>query len=217
MIGAICGWGQCSGESFLDGYTLTAELFKAFMSMVAAFAWPAGILGIAWLFRKRLNDLLPKLILKHKEWQLSFRLDELEEEVKELPPPPANSEVAPNAIEITRLEQLAKISPRAAIMEARADVEQAVQGFAEAMGLTRDSYMRVIRTLGEKELVDSKTIRALNDLRHIGNMAAHNKSNPTENDALRYQALAQQLIRQFNISAGAAQMPVPQPMLPGMP
>jgi hypothetical protein len=48
------------------------------------------------------------------------------------------------------------------------------------------------------------------DLRAIGNAAAHNQSDPTEEDALRYQELAGLLIKQFNILSGAAQMPPPE-------
>src|SRR5262245_36589450 len=40
--------------------------------MIAAFAWPGGIVCVALLFRKKLTELLPLLIVKQRELQISF-------------------------------------------------------------------------------------------------------------------------------------------------
>jgi hypothetical protein len=172
----------------MDGYAFTVELVKAIASMIAAFAWPAGIFLIVWLFRSKLNELLPLLILKHKDWQISFGLDKAEEEARKLPPARAEPEAQQSSQEKTRLEQLAILSPRAAIMEARARVEEAVNQFAEAVSLStsRMPYSTVVKELGRHELIDRNTVALLNELRQIGNAAAHNMSEPTKDEALRY-------------------------------
>jgi hypothetical protein len=59
-------------------------------SLIAAFAWPAAVLFIFWLFRQKLVELLPLLILKYKDWQISFGLDKAEADAKKLPSPPVD-------------------------------------------------------------------------------------------------------------------------------
>jgi hypothetical protein len=104
------------------------------------------------------------------------------------------------------------------VLEVRANLEEAVREYAQVRGISNispyTSYSLLIRQLRQNGLIDQNTSALLDDLRVIGNAAAHNQSDPTEEDALRYQALAQRLIRQFNILSGAAQMPPPGPISP---
>jgi hypothetical protein len=201
----------------MDGYRLTAEIVKAITGMIAAFAWPGAIFLIFWLFRRKLIELLPLLILKYKDWQISFGLDKAEEEAKNLPPTPAGEMIEPDEAQNRVKRNLAKLAPRGAIMQARADLEAAVNRFAEAVKLStgRRPLSTTVNELHRNELIDRSTVNLLNDLRQLGNAAAHNISEPTEEDALRYQELATRLIRQFDIATGAAQMPPPGPITPG--
>lgn len=200
----------------MNGYGLAAEIIKA----IASLGWPVAFVVAIWLFRKRLNELLPLLIFKYRDWQISFGLDKAEEDVKRIPTlPEAELLPVPDVEEKSRLETLAKIAPRAAIMQARADIEKAVNQFAEAIGLAKDTmaYSKTVSELRRNELIDKNTVELLNELRQIGNAAAHNLNEPTERDALRYQELAYRLIRQFEIATGAANMPPPGPIAPGLP
>ncbi|MCG2665943.1 DUF4145 domain-containing protein [Bradyrhizobium sp. GCM10023182] len=204
----------------MDGFTLTAEIVKAVTSMVAAFAWPIGLLGVLLSFRKKLNELLPLLILKYKDVQISFGLDKAEEDAKRLPEPPEPELVpAPDVDEKSRLDALARLSPRAAIMQARADIETAVNSFASAVGMSRGraSFPKTVSELDRNQLIDKTTVDLLHELRQIGNAAAHNMSEPTETEALRYQELAYRLVRQFEIATRAAAMPSPGPIPTGLP
>jgi hypothetical protein len=202
----------------VDNYSFIVEMTKAISSMIAAFAWPASIILIAFVFRKKLIELLPLLTVKHKDFQISFGLDKAEEEARKILPPPIQTEVAPSIQEKVRLEQLARLAPRAAIMEARANVEEAVNEFAEAVSISAEKpYSKLIKELNEGQLIDQNTVRLLNEVRQIGSAAAHNMTEPTEEEAVRYQALAEQLIRHFKIATGAARMPPPEPIPPGLP
>jgi hypothetical protein len=199
----------------MDGFTFTVELVKAITSMIAAFAWPIGLLAVVLLFRKRLNELLPLLILKYKDVQLSFGLDKAEADAKRIPLPPEPELLpAPDVEEKSRREALAKLAPRAAIMQARADIDTAVNSFAAAVGLSkgRTTVSKTVSELDRNKLIDKATVDLLNELRQIGNAAAHNMSEPTESEALRYQELAYRLVRQFEIATGAANMSPPGPI-----
>ncbi len=203
----------------MNGYAFTAELIKAIAGTIAAFAWPGAIVIIFWFFRKKLIELLPLVILKYKDFQISFGLDKAEEEAKRIPVPIGAETVEPSGEEKSASEALAKVAPRAAIMRARADVEEAVNKFAEVVGVSggKAPYYAIVKGLQRNEVIDQNTVNLLNDLRNIGNAAAHNINEPTEEDALRYQQLAYRLIRQFNIASGAARMPPPGPIPPGHP
>jgi Domain of unknown function (DUF4145) len=190
-----------------------------FGSLMSA-AWPVAFVIAVWLFRGKLTELLPLLIFKYKDLQLSFGLDKAEADAKRIPAAPeAELLPAPDAEEKSRLDTLANLAPRAAIMQARADVDKAVNDFAEAIGLARDKtpYSKTLSELRQNELIDKNTVQLLQELRQIGNAAAHNMSEPTERDARRYQELAYRLVRQFEIATGAANVPRPGPIPNGLP
>src|SRR5262249_27274409 len=67
-------------------------------------------------------------------------------------------------------------------------------------------YALLIRLLRSKRLIDANTSALLDDLQNIGYAAAHNLSDPTEVEAIRYKKLADQLIRHFDGLTGVAQM-----------
>ena len=105
------------------------------------------------------------------------------------------------------------------LFEMRVNLEEAVRSFAQAIGMRTSSsyvnYASLIRNLRQNELIDANTSALLDDLRAIGNAAAHNQSDPTEQDALRFRDMAERLIWQLEIGTGAAKMPPPGPIPPG--
>jgi hypothetical protein len=138
----------------MNGYGLVAAIFQS----IASLAWPAAVLAGLWIYRDTLVKLLPLLTLKHKDWEASFRLERAEEEAAKLPEPPVTAEAGPTPEEISRFEQIAKLSPRGAILEVRANLEEAVRSFANAVGVPNKrpyvSYAGLIRTLRENGLID---------------------------------------------------------------
>jgi hypothetical protein len=96
----------------MDGYQLFASLFQSLVSL----AWPIALVLCVWLFREKLNVLLPRLRVKYGDVEASFLLDQAEKDAAELPPPSTSPETTqPTPEERGRFEKLAAISPRAAI------------------------------------------------------------------------------------------------------
>jgi hypothetical protein len=185
----------------MDGYQFIAAIFQSLVSL----AWPAALVSCVWIFRHRLTALLPHLRVKHKDWEVSFRLNEAEKEAQSLPP------VAPDALatpeELSRFDQIAKVSPRAAILEYRAELEEAVREFARAVGMTeaKRPFAYLLRELRKHEMMDSHTSAILDDLRSVGNSAAHRTDNQfSVEEAVRFRDLAERVMNQFRITTAAA-------------
>ncbi|MCC8954397.1 DUF4145 domain-containing protein [Bradyrhizobium sp. Pear77] len=182
----------------MDKLQFTADVIKSIVSL----AWPAAFVGAVWLFREKLIELMPLLRFKYKDLDVSFRLDQAERDAKQLPAPPEPT-VQPTPEESSRFEQLARISPRAAILEMRSDLEEALQipyRMADPKSAYRNASLQVmIRTLRKHNYIDEKTAGILDDLRAVGNRAAHGSSSDTftEEDALRFRSLVQRLTVQF--------------------
>jgi hypothetical protein len=192
----------------LDGYTFTVELIKAITSMIAAFAFPAALVASVWLFKEKLGMLLLLFRVRHRDWEASFRWDKAEAAAKKLPVAPYDPEAEPTPEEKSRFEQIASAAPREAILEAAAQLEEAVRAYASAKGFANYSrrYALLIRLLRSNRLIDTNTSALLDDLQNIGHAAARNLSDPTEAEAMRYKALADQLIRHFDGVTGVARL-----------
>ena len=155
------------------------------------------------LFRERLRTLLPLLKLKHKDTEISFRLEQAEKESAQIAPPPPSPDLEPTPEEKSRFEKVAEHSPRAAILEKRADLEQAMRAVAEPYwagtsvssprNMTLTTAIRILRKHG---IIDEKTSALLDDLRTIGNQAAHSADGTefTKESALRFGKLTDDVI-----------------------
>jgi hypothetical protein len=183
----------------MDGYQFIAALFHSLVSL----AWPAAVFGSVWLFRDKLRALLPLLRMKYKEFDVSFRLDEAEKEAAKIPPTPPSPDLEPTPEERTRFEQLAKISPRAAIVEIRSELEEAVKGVLQRRGRFLDKPVTTLaatRILRGEKVIDEATSALLDDLRVIGNDAVHNGNREfTMDEALRVRKLADQVIQHLSL------------------
>lgn len=195
----------------MDGYQFAASIVQSIVSL----AWPVAIVACVWLFRERIGALLPLLRVKHADWEMSFRLDKAEKEAEALSP---TAEVAPpTPEENSRFDQIATLSPRAAILESRAGLEEAVRGFANSVGMSDARPLGVIiRDLRKNELIDHHTSAILDDLRVVGNTAAHSTDKEFSLDeARRVRDLAERVIKQLQIStAAAATLGHPAPLPP---
>jgi hypothetical protein len=162
----------------LDGYQFIAAMFQSLVSL----AWPAALVACVWLFREKLNTLLPLLRMKYKDFDVSFRLDQAEKEAARIPPPPPSPDLEPTPEEKSRFEKIAEHSPRAAILEKRAELEQVVRAAAEPYVPTSTAkswktlaLTTAIRVLRQQNIIDERTSALLDDLRAIGNRAAHSE------------------------------------------
>lgn len=187
----------------MNGYGLLAVIVQA----IASLAWPAAFVFAVWLFRRKLQELLPLFQVKHKEWEISFRLDQAEKEAAELPQTDAKAQQPPpTPEEQDRFNQLVDVSPRAAVLELRRELEDAVRNAAfrlNLFGADRASMLSLTRGLRNTGKIDKHTSALLDDLRSIGNAAAHSSTEQfIKSDALRYRDLANQVIEQLNALGG---------------
>ena len=185
----------------MNGYQFIAAIFQSVVSL----AWPAAVVICVLLFRERLRTLLPLLRLKHKDTEISFRLEQAEEESAKIDLQPASLDLEPTPEEKSRFEKVAEHSPRAAILEKRAELEQALRSIAISFwaGTTTSqpsprsmSLINSIRILRKEGIIDERTSALLDDLRAIGNQAAHSDDGTefTKDEALRFGKLADSTI-----------------------
>jgi hypothetical protein len=181
----------------MNGYQFIAAIFQSVVSL----AWPAAVVICVLLFRERLRTLLPLLRLKHKDTEVSFRLEQAEEESAKIDLKPGAPALEPTPEEKSRFEKVAEHSPRAAILEKRAELEQALRSIAVSYwaGTTTSqpsprsmTLIDSIRILRKEGIIDERTSAVLDDLRAIGNQAAHSDDGTefTKDEALRFGALA---------------------------
>lgn len=188
----------------MDGYQFSAAIFQSLVSL----AWPVALVICVLLFKERLQSLLPFLRLKHKDTEVSFRLEQAEKqsaEIEQTDLEPPSPDLLPTPEEKSRFEKVAEHSPRAAILEKRAELEQAMRSIATPFLSGRKTYSsspppmtltEAIRILRSKRIIDERTSALLDDLRTIGNQAAHSSDGGefTKEAALRFGKLADSAI-----------------------
>lgn len=188
----------------MDGFQLTAALFESVTNLIGSFAWPAAFVVVVYMFRKKLVELLPLLNLKYKDAEANFRLDQAEKDAAALPPPEYTPDQQPTPEEKSRFEQVAELSPRAAILEARFDIDDALRSLAVGANVTdgksTQSTLTLTRVLRNSGVIEQNTSALLDDLRVIGNNAAHNSEvEYSVEDAIRYRKLADRVINQIRV------------------
>jgi hypothetical protein len=181
----------------MDGYQLTAVIFQS----IAAFAWPIALIIVAAMFRTKLAELLPNLRGKYKDVEFWFQKAEAEAEA--LTPTPQQFELAPAEVadQLERFDQIAKISPQAAMLELRALLDERLRSLAEAHGIEKGgrppSMLGAIRGLQSRGVIDQPTAALLQDLRSMGNTAAHTTETFSLSDAIRYRRLVERVLPQL--------------------
>jgi hypothetical protein len=131
-------------------------------------------------------------------------LDQAEKEAAQIPKAPPSPDLEPTAEEKSRFEKIAEHSPRAAILEKRADLEQVMRLVAESrlsdtnsQNWKNLSLLELTRALRKQGFIDERSSALLDDLRAIGNQAAHHRNGGefTVADALRFGQLTDEAIK----------------------
>jgi uncharacterized protein YutE (UPF0331/DUF86 family) len=157
----------------MDTLTFTAEMTKAL-------AWPLTIILALLLLRRPLADLIPLLQrLRYKDLELDFgkRVQELASEIKKELPGGRQAGGAQQRGR-NRLADLAHASPRAAVLEAWLEVEEAAIAAAKRHQLKLSDRERRSPSTLEQALVDSQILDEnkrgiFSRLRNLRNAAAH--------------------------------------------
>lgn len=171
-------------------YQFIASIVQSLVSL----GWPLAFGFAVWLFRRELAAMIPRMRVKYKDFDVSFRLEEAEKTAKALPPPTPDAIAPPTPEEKDRFDRIAEASPRAAILELRNELETIVLNFARTQGVklsplhTNTTF--VARVLRQDGKLDSQTSLLFDDLRVIGNAAAHDTEREfTAEDARRFKSL----------------------------
>jgi len=198
----------------VDGLTFVAEIVKAL-------AWPVTVVGAVAMLRQSLLQLIPGMRrFKYKDIEIEFerKLEAAKAEVVDvlLPPPPAPPQVPPPANQdvprlappitpagaidlpamVQAVEQVASVSPRAAVAEAWRFVEMAIQRALSRRQLSRPKSPRELRqVLQQNGLLPGRAGALLDDLRGMRNQAVHaTDMELTPGQAIDYALLAATLI-----------------------
>lgn len=150
------------------------SILEFLASIVNSLAWPVLVGFCIYILREPAGKLLGRISkFKYRELEAEFR--EVLDEIK--PIGIRNSDQtalkAPESASID-LEDLAQISPRAAVMEAWLLVEKATEKFCEANNLPKTvSYQGFFRHSKEKNLDIDHLQTAYQEMRLLRNKAAH--------------------------------------------
>ena len=185
----------------MDNWTFTVELMKASASIITELAWQAVVFGIVYLYRTG------KIRAKYGKWEVW--LGKAEKTAEALQEPPANAIAPSTPEEEQRFSELVKEAPREVILAKRTKLEEAIVSYAEAKELVvpgpRRNIANLIRLLRKRGFIDKTVSTLLDDLRSIGNSVALDVSEPTENEAVRYGELADDVIEQLNFLTSEVQ------------
>lgn len=178
----------------MDGFELVAKILEVIVNGLTSLAWPAALIWIVWYTKSEVKELLKGATIKYKDLLINLPLAEAEAEATQLPAPPADQvPVVRTPEESAKFEKLIEISPAAAVVELRSELERELARlWTAAFGHeSRGSLSGTIRLLEKREIIDTSTAALLNDLRGIGNTAAHGISSGliTSDDARRYRKL----------------------------
>lgn len=145
--------------------------------MVGHLAWPAVILVVLLVFHKQIGERIPQITrLRAGPFDAEFTeaLRDSEDAMSDAHIPPASPEVEEDR---RRLERIARISPRAAVMEAFTLVDNALKakvvdlGLAAAISDVRST--QAIIAAQEHGLVGPAEVEVWNNLRALSNTARH--------------------------------------------
>lgn len=171
----------------MDWLTFIAQL-------VTALAWPLSLVVAALLFRKPLIELIPALRrLRFKEFELEFGRELLEAERRAIiiRPSPVTQQVDRTAVP-ERLQQIAAVSPAAAIIESWRDLEAAAADATARRGISVvGGSWQLFEALKSQGVLNSTQAAILDNLRNLRNKAVHApEGNLAVEQALRYAEIA---------------------------
>ncbi|MCH7564877.1 MAG: hypothetical protein IH968_13755 [Gemmatimonadetes bacterium] len=178
----------------MNWLTFTADV-------IASLAWPAVVVVAIAMLRKPLGRLIPLLRrFRYKDlldFEFEERLEVIEAELLDELPPVSPLDVVPMPPLPADIVEVAKVSPRAAVLESWLGVERAAQELGRARGIyiPKDSPFQIIRGLEKADAVSSSLSSVLHELRSLRNEAAHAPDFALDEDsALSYSATARRAI-----------------------
>ena len=163
-------------------------------SLIIGIAWPIATVWIALSFRDEARLLLGRVsTLKYKELEAKFEktLEVTKKQVKQLSIEERkkwNEGTIKSVLTTHELfQRIAKISPRAAIIEYWTDLEVAISFAAKKAGINKESAIAATKKLIEDKNITPEILPLVEQLQNLRNQAAHlSDKSVSEEEALTY-------------------------------
>lgn len=175
-----------------------------FSSLVQSLAWPISVILIIFILRKPISELTKGISkVKYQDLEIDFgkKLAKIEQQISSKDNIKSNNLILqPDSVE--GLETIAYISPKSSIVMAWTLLEKELNEVIHRLikspeSILDNSLSENINLLCGRNLIDSETIKAINDLRKLRNSAAHDNINEkkiTTELALKYYNITQKII-----------------------
>lgn len=184
---------------------------ESILKLIEILAWPITILILVIIFKPHFLNIARAIsTLKYKGIEVDFDKDlkkaENEAKALELPPPESArylSEFEINYRPYDRIQRIAEVSPRAAVIEAWRLVELSLNDIIKAKGIDvdpRSSLDRVVNRLINDGIISPRVKGLYRELKSIRNIAAHSRDFEVEpREAERYIDLALSLANELQL------------------
>ena len=193
-----------------SAYWVPVDPLAFVASLVASLAWPAATVVIALVFRTTIRSALARPLRRVKAGPLEAEWDETVAEVLiDVAKSPETSDLpAPDRSLVSeRLQQIAMQSPRAAVLAAYAEFEEALRrrltldGYAEAERRPLSARQMAV-VAEERNLISRQTADAIQGATVLRNLAAHGPEDEIDaRKALDFLTLADGIL--YAIGTGA--------------
>ena len=164
-------------------------LLDSIVRLVDALAWPVVAIIVVFMIRKPLARLIPLIErVRYKDVEVNFR-QLIEETTSKVDAVSSLLDVPPID---ERIQDLAKVYPRGAIIESWLLVEKAVSELADARDISasasrRRSPRQVVGALEKTGILDEDLAKLVMDIYAIRNGVAHTSDfSPSRDDAQEY-------------------------------
>jgi hypothetical protein len=166
-------------------------------SLVQSAVWPVAVVVVVILMRKPLGDALSHRLRRLKAGPVEAEFDreaiEVREEVRRIPEVAA-AEPRQEPVSLSdELVPLTDVSPRAAVLEAFARIEERLNRLLETTGISysKQSGPALARLAFDHNLISTETRSAIEGLFILRNLAAHSPRDDIGADRARdYVAMA---------------------------
>ena len=168
--------------------------------VIDSLAWPAALVAVVYILRAELKGALrtlQSLKLKYKDLEAEFRrtVDEAQSLADEGQLPKVGE--ITGDIELVNLVELARISPRSAVIEGWLRVSHELRALGERHGVTQTGpgLRSIARPLQDQGIVSDAVFELIENLGKLRNQAAHleEKFQIEPEDASRYIELAERV------------------------
>jgi Domain of unknown function (DUF4145) len=151
------------------------DIINILVSVLDKIVWPLFIFIIIWPLRGSIRKRLESIKrAKYGDLELEFR-NELEDTVVTAPNlfdvSTIGLDLSKNILEKTI--EIVKVSPRAAIMEAWAELEQVIRKIGQTYEISSVNIVELLKELNLKQFINADERGAINNLRQLRNKATH--------------------------------------------